>query len=113
MPLKRIFQFWDGHKMPIQATEPSQEANFRTDLESDLALGMLRVVEAAAIAAAHTMGQGDRKLADQVATGTMRKVMESVPIQGTIVIGELAIALPHGVRRSNCSSLNHPQHSES
>jgi len=74
--------------MPIQATEPSQEANFRTDLESDLALGMLRVVEAAAIAAAHTMGQGDRKLADQVATETMRKVMESVPMQGTIVIGE-------------------------
>jgi fructose-1,6-bisphosphatase II len=74
--------------MPIQATEPRQEANFRTDLESDLALGMLRVVEAAAIAAAHTMGQGDRKLADQVATETMRKVMESVPMQGTIVIGE-------------------------
>src|ERR1700756_4833008 len=74
--------------MPIQATEPSQEANFRTDLESDLALGMLRVVEAAAIATAHTMGQGDRKLADQVATETMRKVMESVPMQGTIVIGE-------------------------
>jgi hypothetical protein len=49
---------------------------------------MLRVVEAAAIAAAHTMGQGDRKLADQVATETMRKVMESVPMQGTIVIGE-------------------------
>src|ERR1700722_2844505 len=74
--------------MPIQATEPGQEANFRTDLESELALGMLRVVEAAAIAAAHTMGQGDRKLADQVATGTMRKEMESVPMQGTIVIGE-------------------------
>src|SRR5208282_6697213 len=74
--------------MPIQATEPSQEANFRTDLESDLALGMLRVVEAAAIAAAHTMGQGDRKLADHVATETMRKEMESVPMQGTIVIGE-------------------------
>jgi fructose-1,6-bisphosphatase II len=75
-------------KMPIQATEPRPEANFRTDLESDLALGMLRVVEAAAIAAAHTMGQGNRKLADQVATETMRKVMESVPMQGTIVIGE-------------------------
>src|ERR1700726_1363634 len=74
--------------MSIQATEPSREASFRTDLESDLAVGMLRVVEAAAIAAAHTMGQGDRKLADQVATGTMRKVMESVPMQGTIVIGE-------------------------
>src|SRR5215469_4682603 len=74
--------------MPMQATEPRPEVDFRTDLESDLALGMLRVVEAAAIAAAHTMGQGDRKLADQVATETMRKEMESVPMQGTIVIGE-------------------------
>src|ERR1700722_6222883 len=74
--------------MSIQATEPSQEASFRTVLDWDLAVGRLRVGEAAAIAAAHTMGQGDRKLADQVASGTMRKVMESVPMQGTIVIGE-------------------------
>ena len=43
--------------MSMLATEPRQEANFRTDLESDLALGMLPVVEAAAIAVAHTMGR--------------------------------------------------------
>jgi fructose-1,6-bisphosphatase/sedoheptulose 1,7-bisphosphatase-like protein len=73
--------------MPIKAIEPSPQTNLRTDLESDLALGMLRVVEAAAIAAAHTMGQGDRRIADQVATETMRNEMESVPMQGTIVIG--------------------------
>jgi len=58
------------------------------NLESDLALEMLRVVEAAAIASARTMGQGDRKLADKVATEAMRRVMDSVPMQGTIVIGE-------------------------
>ena len=34
------------------------------------------------------MGQGDRKRADQVATETMRSVMDSVPMDGTIVIGE-------------------------
>ncbi len=58
------------------------------NLETDLALEMLRVVEAAAIASARTMGQGDRKLADKVATEAMRRVMDSVPMQGTIVIGE-------------------------
>jgi fructose-1,6-bisphosphatase II / sedoheptulose-1,7-bisphosphatase len=48
----------------------------------------VRVVERAAIAAARTMGQGDRKYADQVAVEAMRKEMESVDIDGTIVIGE-------------------------
>jgi len=64
------------------------EENINTNLESDLALELLRVVEAAAIASARTMGQGDRKRADQVATETMRRVMETVPMQGKIVIGE-------------------------
>jgi len=64
------------------------EDNLTTNLESDLALELLRVVEAAAIASARTMGQGDRQRADQMATETMRRVMETVPMQGTIVIGE-------------------------
>ncbi len=64
------------------------EQNILTNLETDLALEFLRVVEAAAIASAKTMGQGDRKTADHVATEAMRKVMDSVPMQGTIVIGE-------------------------
>ena len=55
---------------------------------SDLSLDFLRVVEQAAIACAHTMGQGDRHKSDQVAVETMRRVMDSVPINGTIVIGE-------------------------
>jgi fructose-1,6-bisphosphatase class II len=58
------------------------------NLESDLALEFLRVVEEAAIASAKTMGQGDRKHADQMATEAMRSVMDSVPMDGTIVIGE-------------------------
>jgi len=64
------------------------EDNVQTNLESDLALELLRVVEAAAIASARTMGYGDRKTADHVATETMRHVMDSVPMQGVIVIGE-------------------------
>jgi fructose-1,6-bisphosphatase class II len=54
----------------------------------DLPLEFVRVVEPAAIAAARTMGQGDRKYSDQVAVEAMRKELESVDIDGTIVIGE-------------------------
>jgi fructose-1,6-bisphosphatase II len=57
-------------------------------VNSDLSLEFLRVVEQAAIACAHTMGQGDRHKSDQVAVEAMRKCMDSVPIDGTIVIGE-------------------------
>jgi fructose-1,6-bisphosphatase class II len=54
----------------------------------DLSLEFVRVTERAAIAAARTMGQGDRKYSDQVAVEAMRKEMESVDMDGTIVIGE-------------------------
>jgi fructose-1,6-bisphosphatase class II len=57
-------------------------------MDADLSLEFLRVVEQAAIACAHTMGQGDRHGSDQVAVEAMRRVMDSVPIDGTIVIGE-------------------------
>jgi fructose-1,6-bisphosphatase class II len=54
----------------------------------DLSLELLRVVEQAAIACAHTMGQGDRHGSDRVAVESMRRVLDDVPIDGTIVIGE-------------------------
>jgi fructose-1,6-bisphosphatase II len=57
-------------------------------MEFELALEFARVVEDAAIASAHTMGTGDRHKADQVATEAMRATMETVPMRGTIVIGE-------------------------
>jgi fructose-1,6-bisphosphatase II len=57
-------------------------------VESELSLGFVRVVEEAAVAAARTMGRGDRHFADQMAVEAMRKVLESVPIAGTVVIGE-------------------------
>ncbi len=59
-----------------------------TQTARDLSLQFLRVTEAAAIAAARTMGRGDRKGSDQVAVEEMRRVMESVNMDGTIVIGE-------------------------
>jgi fructose-1,6-bisphosphatase II len=57
-------------------------------IPADLPLEFVRVVERAAIAAARTMGQGDRKGSDHVAVDAMRREMESVDIDGTIVIGE-------------------------
>ena len=59
-------------------------------MDTDLSLDFLRVVEQAAIACAHTMGLGDRHKSDQVAVEAMRQCMDSVPIDGTIVI----VALP-------------------
>src|ERR1051326_8878124 len=61
---------------------------FGTNIESDLALEFMRVVENAAIASARTMGQGERKLSDHMATEAMRQTMDTVPMRGTIVIGE-------------------------
>ena len=60
----------------------------RKFMDDDLSLDFLRVVEQAAIACAQTMGQGDRHKSDQVAVEAMRAVMDSVPIDGNIVIGE-------------------------
>src|SRR5712691_5775489 len=57
-------------------------------MDSDLSLDFLRVVEEAAIACAQTMGQGDRHKSDAVAVEAMRRVRDSVPIDGTVVIGE-------------------------
>src|SRR5271165_2508709 len=61
---------------------------FGENIESDLASRFLRVVEVAAIESARTMGQGERKLSDQVATEAMRRTMDTIPMRGTIVIGE-------------------------
>ncbi|MGA3017175.1 MAG: class II fructose-bisphosphatase [Bryobacteraceae bacterium] len=54
----------------------------------DLSLEMLRVVEEAAIASARTMGMGDAQAADHAAVESMRRSMDTLAIDGTIVIGE-------------------------
>ncbi len=57
-------------------------------MEIELSLEFLRVVEQAAIESAKTMGLGDGHRADQAAVEAMRRTMEEVPMDGTIVIGE-------------------------
>jgi len=69
-------------------TRTSEARALENAMEFELALEFVRVVEEAAIASAHTMGQGDRHKADKVATEAMRLTMEKLPMRGTIVIGE-------------------------
>jgi fructose-1,6-bisphosphatase II len=57
-------------------------------MASDLSLEFLRVAEQAAIACAQTMGQGDRHGSDRAAVEAMRRTLDDVAIDGTIVIGE-------------------------
>ena len=57
-------------------------------MEEQLSLEFLRVVENGAVAAARTMGFGDRHKADEMAVEAMRKTLDAVQMDGTIVIGE-------------------------
>lgn len=56
--------------------------------DRNLALELVRVTEAAAMAAARWMGRGDKDAADQAAVDAMRLMMDSVPMDGVVVIGE-------------------------
>ena len=57
-------------------------------MDVNLEPDFLRVTEKAAIAAARTMGYGDRKHSDKIAVEAMRQEMDTLAINGTIVIGE-------------------------
>src|SRR6476659_7968406 len=57
-------------------------------LDRVLVLEMVRVTEAAAIAAARLIGRGDEKAADAAAVEAMRMALNELPFDGTVVIGE-------------------------
>jgi fructose-1,6-bisphosphatase II / sedoheptulose-1,7-bisphosphatase len=57
-------------------------------LERILTLELARVTEAAAIAAFRQVGRGDEKAADQEAVDAMRRALNTLDIEGTVVIGE-------------------------
>jgi fructose-1,6-bisphosphatase II len=56
--------------------------------DRNLALELVRVTEAAALAAARMVGRGDKEGADQAAVDAMRHVLEGVSMDGVVVIGE-------------------------
>ena len=56
--------------------------------DRNLALELVRVTEAAALAASRWMGRGDKEGADGAAVDAMRVVLETVPMDGVVIIGE-------------------------
>ncbi|MBY0427606.1 MAG: class II fructose-bisphosphatase [Alphaproteobacteria bacterium] len=57
-------------------------------MDRNLAIELVRVTEAAALSASLLVGHGDEKKADQAAVDAMRKALNVLPIDGTVVIGE-------------------------
>jgi len=57
-------------------------------MDRNLALEVVRVTEAAAMSSARLMGRGDNMAADQAAVDAMRRALNSMAIDGTVVIGE-------------------------
>lgn len=57
-------------------------------MDRNLAINLVRVTEAAALGSAKYMGRGDKNLADQGAVDNMRKMFDTMDIDGVVVIGE-------------------------
>ncbi|TCT26370.1 fructose-1,6-bisphosphatase II [Melghiribacillus thermohalophilus] len=57
-------------------------------MERSLTMELVRVTEAAALASARWMGRGKKDEADDAATTAMRNVFDTIPMKGTVVIGE-------------------------
>ena len=71
------------------ATEDARSTSHESVLpDRNLALELVRVTEAAALAAARWVGMGDKNRADGAAVAAMRKVISSVAMDGIVVIGE-------------------------
>ena len=58
------------------------------DLDRNLALDLVRVTEAAAMAAGRWVGRGDKEGGDGAAVDAMRRLINSIPMRGVVVIGE-------------------------
>ena len=57
-------------------------------MQRNLTMELVRVTEGAALSSARWMGRGNKEAADEAATSAMRTVFDTIPIQGTVVIGE-------------------------
>jgi fructose-1,6-bisphosphatase II / sedoheptulose-1,7-bisphosphatase len=74
--------------MSKERTVPSITVQADLALERVLTLELVRVTERAAVSAALLAGRGNEKAADQAAVDAMRRELNNLPIDGTIVIGE-------------------------
>jgi fructose-1,6-bisphosphatase II len=66
----------------------SHEVRSGSKPDRNLALELVRVTEAAALAAARWVGRGEKEAADQAAVDAMRLMLDTVPMDGIVVIGE-------------------------
>src|SRR5882724_7657182 len=66
----------------------SHDVRETTKPDRNLALELVRVTEAAALAAARWVGMGEKESADQAAVDAMRLVLDTVRMDGLVVIGE-------------------------
>src|SRR5438876_7165799 len=66
----------------------SHDVRSGTRPDRNLALELVRVTEAAALAAARWVGRGEKEAADQAAVDAMRLMLDTVPMDGVVVIGE-------------------------
>src|SRR5690554_6422591 len=70
------------------------------EIGTDLALEIVRITERAAIAAAAWRGKGDEMQADQAAVAAMHEALDTVGMNGRVVIGEYSGAPMLGVDQS-------------
>src|SRR3981189_3079663 len=71
-----------------KSSAQEQADSFSLVMDRNLAVEGVRVTEAAALSASLLMGRGDEKAADQAAVDSMRQALNSLSIEGTVVIGE-------------------------
>jgi fructose-1,6-bisphosphatase II len=92
MPSSSSSPCWYGSES--WPTEPLNQAEYLPRMtekqrpDRNLAMELVRVTEAAALAASRWMGRGDKNGADAAAVDAMRIVLDSVPMDGVVVIGE-------------------------
>src|SRR5690349_1806559 len=73
---------------PQRREEADMPARVPQDLDRNIALDLVRVTEAAAMAAGRWVGRGDKNGGDGAAVDAMRKLINSIQMRGVVVIGE-------------------------
>ena len=74
--------------LPVVGTGAVRDPPRRASPDRNLALELVRVTEAAAMGAARWIGRGDKNAADQAAVDAMRLMLDTVAMDGVVVIGE-------------------------
>src|SRR5450756_1292639 len=69
-------------------TKITRGESIRMKMHRELTLEFVRVTEAAALACGRLLGRGDKNGADGLAVEAMRRLFDSINIEGTVVIGE-------------------------